>query len=133
MTRCGLLVAAVECVQACTEFFHGERLCQVIIAAGREAAHTISDAVPSRQEKHRDQIIVRTQGGHDFKAIFPWQIHIQDDCVKGLTQGGAQCFAAVCMAGNDVPALGQPSANLAREFGVIFGQEESHSDQCGRG
>ena len=64
--------------QPCRQLLEGERLDQVVIGAGIEAAHTVIDRVPRREHQDGDVHALATEPACDLEAGDIGQPNIED-------------------------------------------------------
>jgi hypothetical protein len=102
-----------------------EWLCQIVVAAGTQAAHPVIDG-PKRAE-HQDRLTDVLLPCHfdDRETVNPGQEPIHDHDVRVTGAGLIQAFDSCCRPIDFKTAIDQLGYNLARRFGVIFDQQHS--------
>src|SRR5665213_1596700 len=104
----------------------GERLGEIIIAAGLEAQHAIIDGPKRAQDQYRGSHALFAQRPHHAQTIQMRQHAIGDQEVKGLFLRLFEPFAPIDRQGHGVTALLQPFEEKLGGLQVIFDQQQIH-------
>ena len=110
-----------------------ERLRQVVVGAGVEAADAILDRVARGQHQHRRPDAVRAQPAADLDAVHAGEHQVEHDrVVLGRARHPQRVFAGAGDVGG-VRLLDEPAPQQRRELGLVLDDQHAHAAHCRRG
>ena len=119
-------LTAAEGAKPGEEFLESERLWQVIVGAGVEAAHPIIDAVEGGKQKDGGVHAVAAEAPADLKTAHGGQEDIEHDDVVGAVRRKREPFFAVVGDVNGVAFFFEHAADDLSEAAFIFDDKDVH-------
>ena len=127
----GALAAPRDRLQARQQLGEGERLGQVVVAAGLQALHAVVDAVPRAQEEHRGGDAGVAQRRDQAEAVEARQHDVDDG---GVVRAGARQLESRHAVLGDVDGealLSQAAGDEAGDAAIVFDDEDAHVSPAG--
>ncbi len=122
----GIGTAAQQRLDARQQLGEGERLGEVVVAAGLEPLDAVIDAAQRRQHQHRGADALGAQLLDDRQPVELRQHAVGDDEIEVALGGAEQAIAAVGGVIDGIAALAQPLDQEARRLGVILDEQYVH-------
>ena len=112
-------------LDACQQFGKDEGFDQIVVGARAQTAHPVFHAVRRGQHDHR-RVLVLPERLQQREAVRARQHHVQENEVVVALDRHVAPVDAIGRDIDDVAALREPPAKMARELGVVFDDEDSH-------
>ena len=122
----GAAGAAHQRLHARQQLRERERLGEVIVAAGLQAAHAVVHRSPRAQDQHRRQDAAAPHLLDEREAVAAREHHVDDGDVVGLSGGGRQPRVPVDGVVDDESRLAQPADDEFRNRRIVFDQQGPH-------
>ncbi|MNH04589.1 hypothetical protein D3C79_638890 [compost metagenome] len=124
----GYAVTTQQYLDSRGHFVGGERLGQVVVSAGTQAAHPLIDVGEGADHQDRRSDLEVAQGGDDGQAVDLGQHAVQGDQVVAARNGFGQAFTAIVGPIHFQAVAGKFGDDFLAGDGVVFdGQYARHA------
>ena len=119
-------------IQTRDELAEGERLREIVVGAGIEPAYAIIDGVAGGQHQNGGADTALSEVSAKIEAVAPGEHDIENDDVEGAIRRARFSAGERGLANNVHLVLGEPAFNDCGEIGVVFDEQDAHSEKYER-
>jgi hypothetical protein len=121
------LVAADQGADAGEKFLKGERLCEVVVGPGIEAAHDIVKGIAGGKHQDGRFLFPLAEQARYLESAHAGQHDVEENNVEGLGGREFECRHAVPGMADLVLLLAQATGEQSGHFRFVFYNENSHT------
>jgi hypothetical protein len=118
--------APAEGAQAGEKLLEGERLREVVVGAGVEAADAVVDAVERGEEEDGRVETLAAERLAELDAVYAREKDVEDDDIVRSVAGHGEAIFAVVREVDRVAFLFEHAADYLGEAAFVFDEEEIH-------
>src|SRR5437763_4809952 len=117
--------AASECLQAGDDLGEGERLRDVVVAAGVEARETVGERVTGGEEQHRRLDAACPERLAEVAPVRVWEADVDDEQVRWVRADAREQLGPGRDRSRREPLLGQTALQHAAELRIVLGDQHA--------